>query len=75
MALDLGAARHRVTSVLVGASSVAQLEENVEAAGHGGFTAAELTAISRAGAGVGHQHLGRLSAPDERWPARRGDPP
>jgi L-glyceraldehyde 3-phosphate reductase len=41
----------RVTSVLIGASSAAQLEENLEAAGHEGFTREELTAISRAGAG------------------------
>jgi L-glyceraldehyde 3-phosphate reductase len=41
----------RVTSVLIGASSVAQLEENLEAAGHEGFTREELTAISRAGGG------------------------
>jgi aryl-alcohol dehydrogenase-like predicted oxidoreductase len=37
----------RVTSVLIGASSVAQLEENLAAAGQAGFTAAELAAIDR----------------------------
>jgi L-glyceraldehyde 3-phosphate reductase len=37
----------RVTSVLIGASSVAQLEENVGAAGHSAFTAEELDAIDR----------------------------
>src|SRR5262249_60445758 len=37
----------RVTSVLIGASSVEQLEENVAAAGHSAFTEAELTAIDR----------------------------
>jgi L-glyceraldehyde 3-phosphate reductase len=35
----------RVTSVLIGAGSVAQLEENLAAAGHAEFTAAELAAI------------------------------
>ncbi len=37
----------RVTSVLIGASSVAQLEENLAAAGHSAFTAEELAAIDR----------------------------
>ena len=37
----------RVTSVLIGASSVAQLEENLAAAGQPAFTAAELAAIDR----------------------------
>ena len=37
----------RVTSVLIGASSVAQLEENLAAAGHTSFTDDELTAIDR----------------------------
>jgi L-glyceraldehyde 3-phosphate reductase len=37
----------RVTSVLIGASSVAQLEENLAAAGHSSFTADELAAIDR----------------------------
>jgi L-glyceraldehyde 3-phosphate reductase len=37
----------RVTSVLIGASSVAQLEENVAAAGHTSFTEEELTAIDQ----------------------------
>jgi L-glyceraldehyde 3-phosphate reductase len=37
----------RVTSALIGASSVAQLEENVAAAGHTGFTSEELAAIDR----------------------------
>ncbi len=35
----------RVTSVLIGASSVTQLEENLAAVGHASFTAAELAAI------------------------------
>jgi L-glyceraldehyde 3-phosphate reductase len=37
----------RVTSVLIGASSVAQLEENLAAAGHSSFSAAELAEIDR----------------------------
>jgi aryl-alcohol dehydrogenase-like predicted oxidoreductase len=37
----------RVTSVLIGASSVAQLEENLAAAGHTSFTDDELAAIDR----------------------------
>src|SRR5579863_1828182 len=37
----------RVTSVLIGASSVAQLEENLAAAGHTEFTGDELAAIDR----------------------------
>jgi L-glyceraldehyde 3-phosphate reductase len=37
----------RVTSVLIGASSVAQLEENLAAAGHSNFTEEELAAIDR----------------------------
>jgi L-glyceraldehyde 3-phosphate reductase len=37
----------RVTSALIGASSVTQLEENLAAAGHSDFTADELAAIDR----------------------------
>jgi L-glyceraldehyde 3-phosphate reductase len=37
----------RVTSALIGASSVAQLEENLAAAGHTDFTHDELAAIDR----------------------------
>jgi aryl-alcohol dehydrogenase-like predicted oxidoreductase len=37
----------RVTSVLIGASSVRQLEENLAAASHSGFTDDELAAIDR----------------------------
>ncbi len=37
----------RVTSALIGASSVAQLEENLAAAGRAGFSADELAAIDR----------------------------
>src|SRR6266516_2982968 len=45
MALSWALRDQRVTSVLVGASSVAQLEENVAAAGQAAFSAAELAAI------------------------------
>jgi L-glyceraldehyde 3-phosphate reductase len=37
----------RVTSVLIGASSIAQLEENLGAAGHTSFTADELAAVDK----------------------------
>jgi len=37
----------RVTTVLIGASSVAQLEENLAAAGQSAFTSDELAAIDR----------------------------
>ena len=47
MALAWALRDQRVTSVLVGASSVAQLEENVAAAGQGAFSAEELAAIDR----------------------------
>ena len=45
MALSWALRDQRVTSVLIGASSVAQLEENVAAVGHSTFTADELAAI------------------------------
>ncbi len=47
MALAWALRDKRVTSVLIGAGSVAQLEENLAAAGHTAFTAAELAAIDR----------------------------
>jgi L-glyceraldehyde 3-phosphate reductase len=47
LALSWALRDERVTSVLIGASSVAQLEENVAAAGHSSFTADELAAIDR----------------------------
>jgi L-glyceraldehyde 3-phosphate reductase len=47
MALSWVLRDERVTSVLIGASSVAQLEENLAAAGHSGFSAEELAAIDR----------------------------
>ena len=47
MALAWALRDQRVTSVLVGASSVAQLEENVAAAGQTSFTGGELAEIDR----------------------------
>ena len=47
MALAWALRDQRVTSVLIGASSVAQLEENVAAAGQTDFSANELAAIDR----------------------------
>ena len=49
-----------MTSALIGASSVAQLEENLAAAGHTEFTDDELAAIDRDAVEARHQHLGRL---------------
>jgi L-glyceraldehyde 3-phosphate reductase len=47
LALSWALRDQRVTSVLIGASSVKQLEENLAAAGHENFTADELAAIDR----------------------------
>jgi L-glyceraldehyde 3-phosphate reductase len=47
LALSWALRDERVTSVLIGASSVAQLEENLAAAGHSQFTEAELSAIDQ----------------------------
>jgi L-glyceraldehyde 3-phosphate reductase len=47
LALSWALRDQRVTSVLIGASSVAQLEENIAAAGRGTFTEEELGAIDR----------------------------
>jgi len=47
LALSWALRDQRVTSVLIGASSVAQLEENLAAAGHSTFTEEELAAIDR----------------------------
>jgi L-glyceraldehyde 3-phosphate reductase len=47
LALSWALRDQRVTSVLIGASSVAQLEENVRAAGRFQFTEEELAAIDR----------------------------
>ncbi len=47
LALSWALRDQRVTSVLIGASSVAQLEENLAAAGHSTFTDDDLAAIDR----------------------------
>ena len=47
LALSWALRDKRVTSVLIGASSVAQLEENLAAAGHSDFTKAEVAEIDR----------------------------
>ncbi len=47
LALSWALRDQRVTSVLIGASSVTQLEENLAAAGHSTFTDDELAAIDR----------------------------
>ena len=47
LALSWALRDERVTSVLIGASSVAQLEENLAAAGHSDFADAELAEIDR----------------------------
>jgi L-glyceraldehyde 3-phosphate reductase len=47
LALSWALRDRRVTSVLIGASSVAQLEENLAAAGHASFTDDELASIDR----------------------------
>jgi aryl-alcohol dehydrogenase-like predicted oxidoreductase len=47
MALSWALRDPRVTSVLIGASSATQLEENLAAAGHSDFTEEELAAIDR----------------------------
>jgi L-glyceraldehyde 3-phosphate reductase len=47
MALSWALRDERITSVLIGASSVAQLEENLAAAGHADFTDEELAEIDR----------------------------
>ncbi|HWG62028.1 MAG TPA: L-glyceraldehyde 3-phosphate reductase [Streptosporangiaceae bacterium] len=47
MALSWALRDKRVTSVLIGASSVAQLDENLAAAGHSEFAKEELDAINR----------------------------
>jgi L-glyceraldehyde 3-phosphate reductase len=53
LALSWALRDQRVTSVLIGASSVAQLEENVAAAGHSAFTDDELAAIDAGAAEAG----------------------
>ena len=62
----------RVTSVLIGASSVAQLEENLAAAGNTSFTDDELAAIDRDAVDAGINIWASSSA---RWkPARPAFP-
>ena len=60
LALSWALRDQRVTSVLIGASSVAQLEENVAAAGRSVFTEDELHGDRPGRRGRGHQHLGRV---------------
>jgi aryl-alcohol dehydrogenase-like predicted oxidoreductase len=67
MALSWVLRDQRVTSVLVGASSVAQLEENVAAAGQPGFSASELAAIDRY-AIEGHLNIWAASSADSPAP-------
>src|ERR1700722_16063398 len=62
----------RVTSVLIGASSVAQLEENLAAAGRGSFTDSELAEIDR-DAGDAGINIWAASSADQT--GRRRDPP
>jgi L-glyceraldehyde 3-phosphate reductase len=52
----------RVTSALIGASSVAQLEENLAAAGRSSFTSAELAAIDQHAVNAGINIWAALSA-------------
>ena len=63
LALSWALRDQRVTSVLIGASSVAQLEENLAAAGKASFADDELAAIDRNAVKGRHQHLGRLQRP------------
>jgi L-glyceraldehyde 3-phosphate reductase len=53
MALAWALRDRRVTSVLIGASSVTQLEENLAAAGQAPFSEAELAEIDRQSAESG----------------------
>ena len=63
LALSWALRDQRVTSVLIGASSVAQLEENLAAAGRASFADDELAAIDRNAVEGRRQHLGRLQRP------------
>ena len=58
MALAWALRDPRVTSALIGASSVAQLEDNVAALDRLDFTDDELAEIDRYATDSGHQHLG-----------------
>ena len=62
MALSWALRDERVTSVLIGASSVAQLEENLAAAGRSSFSAEELAAIDRDAVDAGINIWARSSA-------------
>jgi L-glyceraldehyde 3-phosphate reductase len=66
MALTWALRDERVTSVIVGASSIFQLEENLDAAGHEGFTRDELTAIARHAAGASINLWAASSADEPR---------
>ena len=50
----------RITSALIGASSVQQLEENLAAAQNTTFSEDELAEIDRHAVDSGHQHLGHV---------------
>jgi L-glyceraldehyde 3-phosphate reductase len=71
MALSWALRDQRVTSVVVGASSVAQLEENLDAAGHEEFTRDELAAISAHASG-GDINIWAASSADEPQTRRPG---
>jgi L-glyceraldehyde 3-phosphate reductase len=62
LALSWALRDERVTSVLIGASSVRQLEENLAAAGRGTFSTAELDAIDQHAVDAGINIWARSSA-------------
>src|SRR5881398_1341815 len=68
LALSWALRDQRVTSVLIGASSVAQLEENLAAAGQADFSESELAAIDRYAT---EGHLNIWAASSEAPPAQR----
>jgi L-glyceraldehyde 3-phosphate reductase len=68
MALSWVLRDQRVTSALIGASSVAQLEENLAAGGQTGFSESELAAIDRYAT---EGHLNIWAASSEVPPAQR----
>jgi L-glyceraldehyde 3-phosphate reductase len=68
MALSWVLRDQRVTSALIGASSVAQLEENLAAAGQANFSESELAAIDRYAT---EGHLNIWAASSEVPPAQR----
>jgi aryl-alcohol dehydrogenase-like predicted oxidoreductase len=68
MALSWVLRDQRVTSALIGASSVAQLEENLAAAGQADFSESELAAINRYAT---EGHLNIWAASSEAPPAQR----